>query len=798
MAQYKKYFDIGTYTGNGGQYRVGMPTLRSPGASNGQVAQSLRFRSSNANYLNKTFGAAGNRQKMTYSFWMKRTPGNGGYIYCVDWSGSGASQGFATIRFASDQLIVSNETSNAYDWYYQTTMKFLDASRWYHIVVAIDTTQATAANRVIIYVDNVILSTFAGSSVPSQNYSTKHNGTALRIGEGDNGGALYAPWDGYLAEVNFVDGTQLTPSSFGEYNSDNIWVPKAYTGTYGTNGYYLKFAPGAVGTDSSGNGNNWTVNSFQVTVANTQYDIVTDSPVDYGTDTGAGAEVKGNYCTFNPNDKSGNITLTEGNLTVTSAANQNAARATIGVSSGKWYWEVKAISTNFFTGVSRYNATTGGIPGYNDSLGWMWGQVLGTMYYYQNGAQGTGYGSVTAANDIIGVALNMDAGQITYYINGVSQGVSSLTPSGTVFPTFCQNNATSVPSQTYNFGQRAFSFAAPSGYKALCTANISRPTDSSLWFNGESPDFMWIKNRSTTGYHVLTDTVRGMGLHLYTNNTGAEGSGPALTEMNKFGMTVLNEASVLTNGSTNSHVYWGWKAAGPTTVTNTNGTLTSQVSTNPSTGFSIVKYTGTGTAGTVGHGLGATPQFIIHYNRAGGYSWRVYHASMVQSSYTPYSGYISMDTTGFNLDTSGAWNNTAPTSSVFSIGNGAQVNSSGGNYIAYCWTSIPGYSAFGNYTGNASTDGPFVYLGFRPKVVIFKRTDSTGDWLIIDSVRDSYNPTNVAVYPELSNAEGTGWNIDYLSNGFKMRFSGPNLNGSGGTYVYAAFAESPFKFARAR
>jgi hypothetical protein len=316
------------------------------------------------------------------------------------------------------------------------------------------------------------------------------------------------------------------------------------------------------------------------------------------------------------------------------------------------------------------------------------------------------------------------------------------------------------------------------------------------------PDFSWIKNRGTTDYHNLTDIVRGISGTgspiLSTNVTSAETTptGYGVSALNSNGFTLIGNGSY-TNATGNNYVAWQWKAGG-TAVSNTSGTITSQVSANTTSGFSVVTWTGNGTSGaTIGHGLGVTPQFFFMKNRSAVTGWPTYSAYMDASA--PQNYYISMATTNAKTADSAAWNNTAPNSSVITLGNGSYVN--GSSMVAYVFAPIAGYSAFGSYTGNGSSDGPFVYLGFRPRFVMIKRTDSAGyDWVIYDTSRNTYNAVTLNLDPNSSAAEtNTGSSgMDITSNGFKLRDGSLFWNASGGTYIYACFAENPFKYANAR
>jgi hypothetical protein len=313
------------------------------------------------------------------------------------------------------------------------------------------------------------------------------------------------------------------------------------------------------------------------------------------------------------------------------------------------------------------------------------------------------------------------------------------------------------------------------------------------------PDLVWAKQRNGTAFHALFDSVRGATKVIQSNTTTAEQTfATALTSFNSNGFT--SGSSTDTNQSGQSYVAWQWKAGG-TAVTNTAGSISAQVSANTTSGFSVVTYTGNNVAGaTIGHGLGVAPSIIIVKKRSTTGDWPVYHRSLGAT------GELVLNSTTAFITITGVWNNTAPTSSVFSVGGGgasgsADVNANGSTYVAYCWSEITGYSAFGSYTGNGSNDGAFIYTGFRPRWFLVKRTDSAGSWVLTDTSRSPINVTDQQLYPNLSNAEsgeGSQGTWDMLSNGVKMRYSASNYNASGGTYIYMAFAENPFKYSLAR
>ena len=317
-------------------------------------------------------------------------------------------------------------------------------------------------------------------------------------------------------------------------------------------------------------------------------------------------------------------------------------------------------------------------------------------------------------------------------------------------------------------------------------------TNNDLGTVGFKPDLVWIKIRGNVADHRLTDSVRGVTKEIYSNTTAAEETDTnGLTAFNTNGFNVGSTGAYNLNGG--SLVAWQWQAGQGTTSSNTSGSITSTVSVNATAGFSIVTYTGNGSTSTVGHGLGVAPSMIIIKGRSTTFDWRVWHTSLAAT----YD--IQLNTTAAAAAAATVYPS-APTSSVINIGSGTAVNTNGGTFVAYCWTPIAGFSQFGSYTGNGSTDGPFVYLGFRPKFILIKNINDGGAyWNITDSVRGSYNVDSASLYPNVSDAEGTsGVGFDFLSNGFKVRNAATFLNTSGHTMIYMAFAENPLKFANAR
>ena len=796
------------------------------------IARSVRLRSSASAYFNRTPASNGNNQKWTWSAWCKLGTLTGYYLYAVQ-QAAAADDSFYFDTTTKALGISVNNGSVGYGAL--TNSIFRDPSAWYHVVIAVDTTQAVAANRVQFYVNGVVQSQ-ASNSIPQNYVFTGINTTkAQNIGRHPVSGTYF---DGYFSEMFFVDGQQLTPSSFGQTNAiTGVWQPIKYTGTYGTNGFYLNFSDNsaataaAIGKDYSGNGNNWTPNNISVT-AGVTYDSMIDVPTPYAD----GGNGRGNYAVLNSVD-GGVARTTISNANLFALFTGTAAGAGIRSSgfqmptSGKWYAEFTLVAkptlanaTN--VGISRsdtiLNSTGNWYIGTSaNDFSWSWGTGFSNKVTNNTGSA---YGTAPAVGDVIGVAIDLDtnpgAFTLTFYNNGTSQGAAWTNQStgGLTYSFGC--SGTDNTNFATNFGQRPFAYTPPTGFKALNTYNLPDSTitngakymaaslysgtsaSQSIVNSGNNtgaisfkPDLVWIKSRSAATDHKLTDSVRGVTKALISDTSGAETTDAnGLTAFNTNGFTVGSD-SVYNNGTgPATYVAWQWQAGG-TAVSNTSGSITSSVSANPTAGFSVVTYTGTGANATVGHGLGVAPKMMIIKNRGGTVNWGIYHASLGSGS--PQNYVMQFDTAGQYGPSSTYWNGTAPTSSVFSVGSLSNVNGAGGNFVAYCFAAVAGYSAFGSYTGNGSADGPFVFTNFQPRWVMVKRTDSTSDWYIWDTSRDTYNVESATLLADTSGAETSATSIDGLSNGFKCR-SATVVNASGGTYIYAAFASSPFKLSLAR
>jgi len=302
---------------------------------------------------------------------------------------------------------------------------------------------------------------------------------------------------------------------------------------------------------------------------------------------------------------------------------------------------------------------------------------------------------------------------------------------------------------------------------------------------GFRPDFVWNKGRDDTWQHIVTDIVRGATKNLYTDANSAEVTDSTrLQSFDSDGFTVGTNNQI--NNNTDTYVAWNWKAGGGQGSSNTDGSInTTYTSVNTTAGFSISKYTGTGANATIGHGLGVAPAMMIIKATSFTEDWIVYHQS------TGNTKKLDLNTANAADASVTYWNNTSPTSSVFSVGTNDRPNKSGATYVAYCFAEKKGYSKFGSYTGNGNADGAFVYTGFKPAFVMIKCSSGSNNWVMLDNKRVGYNPDNNRVYADVTNAEDTTDNTDILSNGFKSKFTGGTSNGSGATYIYMAFAENP-------
>lgn len=526
------------------------------------------------------------------------------------------------------------------------------------------------------------------------------------------------------------------------------------------------------------------------------------------------------YCTLNPLSSASNFTISNGNLKSvdTSSTAQSRQYANISISSGKYYFEttIETASNTTMTGVAVNTGLTNSYPG---SLSTDWTYHSSGLLY--NNGSTTSTTAATSAGDVVGTAIDMDNGKVWFSVNGnfVGGGVpstgtnasfSSIT--GSVTPVF-RPYASTISA---NFGQKPFKFPPPAGFQPLALANTPRPSivrpDQYVGVTtytgnggtqsinvGFKPDFVWVKNRGASGNNFLADSVRGITKALLSDVTDSEYTNANyITSFNSNGFAVGSDSGY--NANANTYVSWTWKAGGNSNTYNINdvgyatasaagltaGTITpTGASVNTKSGFSIITYTGPNdtNAHSFSHGLGKKPSFIIIKNRDRGFNWDIYHSSL---------GYNSSLIFTTAATRSGAYS-AEPDSTLVNV-QWNYTTYQNEKYVAYCWAEIPGFSKFGSYTGNGSSDGPMVVTGFRPRWILIKQSSASGEnWRLFDTVRDLYNPTQNRLIPNLSAVEAVGVpnELDTLSNGFKLRSTDNASNGSGATYIYAAFAETP-------
>ena len=771
------------------------------------IDQAVRFNDDDSAFLKDAAYSSSptSSTDCTLSFWVKRC--NLSTTQCLFFGGDGAGSTWEVIRFESDDQFRVGQASSAYDII--TTQVFRDVGAWSNFVIAFNGDDSTAADRIKIYHNGSRITDFSLQTNPSSGYVTNFNsggGSEERlIGfQGPSSGGSNAA-DCYLAEINFIDGQALDPTSFGETNSDTgQWVPINTSGlTFGTNGYRITGADSSdLGADQAGS-NDFTSSGLAAA------DQVTDTPTN---NTATWNAISG---TVNP------ATLSDGNLTALRSGNGSGIeRSTISfpatenfyaeftidaTGSGSHVWEVGVIADDdpglYQTSESRVGNEENG---YSYRTNWSGSPAPSKV----NNGTATSYGSAGSAGHVIGVQLN--GGSLTFYHNNSSQGVAFTGLSGNFLFAFSGQGGAKV---TANFGQTGFTYTPPTGAKALSTANLADPSipDPSLYFqstlytgngstqsinqNGNStfqPDWAWIKARGQAYDHALYDAVRGATKELKSNATDAESTiTNGLTAFESDGFALGDRLGV--NQSGENFVAWQWNAGG-TSTTNSDGSVSATVMASPTAGFSICKFNPGGNVNmTFGHGLGVAPRLVIVKNlEDGATNWQVLNLDV------GVGNKIFLNSTAAASSDANMWQNTAPTSTVVSMGTAQTTNE---DVIALCFAEVPGFSSIGSYSGNSSSDGPFVFTGFKPAWLLIKRASSgTGNWDIFDNQRDPINPADAVLDADANSAEATfsTIKIDLLSNGFKARGTQSNINASGSTYIYMAFSETPFKTATAR
>ena len=807
-----------------------------------QINKSLRLVYSDNSSLTKTWGTnATDGTRGTMSAWVKRgilTNGTGQAQYWFH-SGTGSdNSGHMDIKFNNNDVMSIGRYS---DTPFTGTAVHRDTSAWMHIVVVWDTTDASPANnKVVVYVNGTALpGSYANISQNDVLPWTK-NGNALYIGKH---ASVNRPLDGYIADIHLIDGQALAPTAFAE-EYYGVWTPKAYSGTYGNNGFKLDFANSAdIGNDVSGNNNDLTPGSINARA------IFPDSPTN-------------SFATYNPlilrRDVTSTLpTFTKGNLKASYAnagGNQTYSFGTISNTSGKWYYEVYMTATG--------SNTTVGIGGQRDIDANGSDAVIyrntGTVSTTAGGSKNND-GASYANGDIIGIAYDLDNGTVKFFKNGtLTSTVTGMTTLGFNKQYLPYTRGVVNENNVVNFGQDStfdgnttaaanadgngignFKYAVPSGHLALCSKNLpestvntssdDRPED---YFNtvlytgtgspadhtlGFKPNLVWGKKRGANAQNNwLIDDVSDINTWLSSDGNTAEGSEANGTVFTATGFTTANNDLFVNNGGT--YVAWGWKAGGTPTANNANtsgamtansvalnGSLQSsytpsgsptlyptKMSINTKAGFSIVGWTGTGAIKTLPHGLSQTPELMILKGRDARV-WSVHHKNHANGTY-----YQNIAGNHAQSADGSMFNNTFPNANVFTIGTYNYVNNV--NYIGYFWHSVPGFSKIGAYIGTSSaTAGAFVECGFKPAFVLIKCITNTGSWYLLDNKREPNNELKKYLVSNSNAAEVTAGNfLDFTTTGFKLRTSGGEVNAAGQTYMFMAIAEDQHKYSEAR
>jgi len=859
--------------------------------------KSLRFDRGASATLARTPAGAGNRKTWTWSAWFKRGSLSGSTQMLFSTGRNDSTEFNILILDGDDRIAVGTAAGGLIT----TSNKFRDFSAWYHIVVRLDTTQSTAVNRLKLYINGVETANDVNgvaSIISSVNQDMGINAAAEhRIGSRIND-SLY--FEGYMSDVNFVDGTSLGPDSFGELKN-GVWIAIEPDVTYGTNGFRLNFEDNAVdapesegtvdtdniGADSSGEHNNWTSTGVVATDC-----AMPDNP-------------ENNFCVMGSSSMRrfghDNVsTMTEGALKATSGGNASHNFGTMSInqvlanSDGAGvYFEIRAVSidTNR-TYIGLVSADEGSAKASSASYEYVTKFTVSNSGHIQGGTQTNGaaetnigggaisgdYTSIIpyGDGDVIGFAIKSD-GKVFLSKNGTfvdSLAGSPNVPNGTNPIHLLDLNKEFVPHMGYsstlhaNFGQDGsfsasetsggnqdangfgdFMFAVPTGFLALCTANMKEVTigpnsstsatdhfntliysgngtdDRAITGLGFKPDWCWFKKRSGNMSHYIVDSARGTSsTGGGTGNIGGLNANAAEAEItttdggfasfDNDGFTLGQHPAASgypqsgyerNNADGSTYVAWNWKANGGTataTISESGDNPAAVVQANPTSGFSLITYTGTGDAGTIAHGLGAVPKMMIIKNRDEGDAWAVYHA---ENTAAPETDYLVLNEDAGTADAATYWADTAPTSSVFTVHDAHNVNADGEKYVAYVFAEVEGYSKMGSYVSvsaggsTPNSDGVFVYMGFRPAFIMIKYIDNRGAWNIHDNTRAPINPMQNFLVPNGSGAELTSEAIDFLSNGVKMRSdSGYFDNPAGVNFIYMAFAEAPFKYANAR
>lgn len=754
------------------------------------IEQSVIFDGSSA--FDRTPSVDGDRQNWTFAAWVRIVPGTAMSLFIAGASsGGGAAYTGGYINANGTISLWWNTPSAAIA---TSTAVFRDIG-WYHIALSADGSNLT------LYVNGEQ----RAQGAISGNGAVNHSAEKHSIGDDPATGSAHL--HGALADVHFLDGTALTEAQINAtflrdwpHGGGTIQAPKAASGlTYGTNGVHLDFSnASAFGEDQAGS-NDWTPTGFvggdqSLNVPGREYPII------------------------NPLIPS-NVTYSDGGLTAAIASGESA-KATLGAATGEWYFEVKINNVaNTYIGICSDNVSA--FTSYTPTGESIMCNNVGNLFNGVPSLVPIDALPSIATNDVIGVAFDADAKRVWWSKNGQwytadaasesaiavavveagNNGYDFSSWSGDViFPAFGTSN--SGNNITANFGQRSFVYTPPAGFKALHTGNLPTPEyHGGDWFNtllysgdsttnrnvtgaGFEGDLAWFKDRGALASHVLIDRLRSGYPTLFSNTAEAEIDENEFQNFIADGVTISrNPTYDRVNLSGHNYALWLWKAGGAG-VANTDGSIASTVSVAPSGHFSIITYTGTGVNATVGHGLPGAPEMLVSIPRDdAASSWVVWHKGLTGIGYfVPLNGDAAEAVSA---------QYTSVSATTYGVGGGANANLSGQLQLTYCFRSVPGLCAVGSYIGNGSADGPFVWTGFKPRWLMVKRVDGTGNWAIWDTARDPYNPAYKLVWADGNWAEITSasYELDVSPQGFKLRNSVAERNASGGTYLYLALAE---------
>ena len=787
----KEHFYPLVYEGSGTGQRVGSFV---PFTDSGTIANSCIFNRADSATMSRTLETPTNGKIWTFSTWYKR--GNLDSSNCK-FLGFSANNGGGYIGISSDRFYVSDLTysgswSSTLTYHQNRTVE--DSSKWYHFMVAVDTTDSTASDRIKIYIDGERVTSFDSYTAhPAQDLITNWNGGSGTLYIGRRGLDTTGLLDGYMAETNFVDGTALGPDTFGVTDtSTGRWIPKTLTGiTYGNSGWRLTYADSSnLGDDTSGNTNDFTLSNI------TSSNQSTDSPTQ-------------NYNTFG--SFASGTSATEGNLTVstgtTNGDTQCVGQAGFGVATGKWYWEAKitTVGAGLYGwkddanagGSQAVNTSSSGTHSTNNSAAMLSTAASGSFSagsWFIDGDYGDEVNYTTVStNDVLMFAIDLDTGKGycgkngTWFnsanpANGTGEigGCHYANGVNKFYPMARRLDANSVAE--YNFGATSFAHTPPTGFKKLMQDNLPETA------KGVS-DLVIIKNRDATDSWVWQDSLRGTGV--YGSTATSTDYATAITDgVQKFlkgGVSIEDNDAVNTSGE--SYVAYCWNINGGTKTTDTSGDLSVELQANATAGVSIGKFTVSGSGNrTWAHGLSGVPEMgILQVYGATTYGTTYHH----EFSTTPYSSGAFLTTDAAAFTSSNIWGSAKPTSTLWT-GLVGSLFSASSTYVFYSFRGIDGFSKFGSYVGNGNADGTFVYTGFKPAWVMVKETGNANNWYIWDTKRSPMNPMNKRLVAEGNYAEVSDRIIDFLSNGFKIREANNAHNRSGGNYIYMAFAEHPF------